>query len=65
MACPFMKKASAETRVQRLARYHLNAQECRDRVADAVDRGSRRHFTALAEHYDLMIMLENESARVG
>ena len=37
---------------------------CRNK-AGRDGRGSRRHFTALAEHYDLMIKLENESARVG
>ena len=60
-----MKKACAETGVERLARYRRKAQEWRDRAACAADAASRYHQIALAEYYDLLAALENEAARAG
>ena len=61
----FMNKVCAETGVERLARYRRKAQKWRDQAAHDADAGSRYHHIALAEYYDLLIMLENESARAG
>ena len=55
-----------ESQTERLARYQRTAREWRDKAAaDGLDLKSRRHFTALADYYDLLIMLENVPARAG
>ena len=60
-----MQKPHAESRTERLARYRRQAQECRDNAARGLDQKNQRRCTALAEYYDLLIMLENVSAQAG
>ena len=60
-----MAKPTIESQTDRLARYRRQAQECRDKAAHGLDQKSQRRFTALAEYYDLMIMLENVSVQAG